>query len=427
MTLPASSAVTSSLGLGDGNTPSSSLVGQLSLFGPALVPASPSVPRVSRKAKRTKDISGPSFDASSPSAVLQSSLGSKSLARPAVSGSEVSRACRVCGTHKPLLEFYKDKDSSGGYRQVCKVCCREQEAARKARTPKSERSQKHKAWRRENRAKALLALARHRAKKKGMEFTLIEADISGAMDAGVCELTGIPLNFDNGKTWDSPSLDRIDSGLGYTQRNVRVVLYCLNVMANVWGENKIIEIADAIMEARREKSLSLQTRLESSLRSQIDTDVSPEYVLTWKSWVMRSGPPICALRARGRPTSGNGCTGWPTPHLNSTTGPGTQGRKGGLNLQTAATLAGWPTPISNDALGSTHCYGPKKDGQERARYLKLPGAAQLTGAINGTSASTAKHGALNPAFSRWLMGYPPVWDDSAPMGTRLSRKSQPRS
>jgi len=31
----------------------------------------------------------------------------------------------------------------------------------------------------------------------------------------------------------------------------------------------------------------------------------------------------------------------------------------------------------NDELGSTHCYGPKREGKERKRYLKLPGASQL--------------------------------------------------
>jgi hypothetical protein len=40
---------------------------------------------------------------------------------------------------------------------------------------------------------------------------------------------------------------------------------------------------------------------------------SPEYELTWKSWDMKSGPPICALRASGRRTSGSACSGWPTP------------------------------------------------------------------------------------------------------------------
>lgn len=58
---------------------------------------------------------------------------------------------------------------------------------------------------------------------------------------------------------------------------------------------------------------------------------------------------IHALRASGRPISDKGFTGW-------------------------------PTPLVNDELGSTHCYGPKTtDGSERKRYLKLPGAAMTVG------------------------------------------------
>src|SRR5690606_9596908 len=60
-------------------------------------------------------------------------------------------------------------------------------------------------------------------------------------------------------------------------------------------------------------SAVLQLSLENRLRARLDVNGSPEYELTWKQWGMPSGPPICALRASARRTSGKGFGGWRTP------------------------------------------------------------------------------------------------------------------
>lgn len=41
----------------------------------------------------------------------------------------------------------------------------------------------------------------------------------------------------------------------------------------------------------------------------MDVNGSPEYTLTWRHWAIGSLPPICALRGRGRRTSGSGSSG----------------------------------------------------------------------------------------------------------------------
>lgn len=70
---------------------------------------------------------------------------------------------------------------------------------------------------------------------------------------------------------------------------------------------------------------------------------------------MRSGPPICALRASVRRTSGSGCIGWPTATVSdAVAGARSANAKRGPapGLQTAAQMAGWPTPDTNQRGGS---------------------------------------------------------------------------
>lgn len=67
---------------------------------------------------------------------------------------------------------------------------------------------------------------------------------------------------------------------------------------------------------------------------------------------------------------------WPTPHSNAGAGPGTSGRRGGLNLQTAADM--WPTPAAqNYRSGEASDETYEKNSrplQERAVRWRTPSA-----------------------------------------------------
>jgi hypothetical protein len=153
------------------------------------------------------------------------------------------------------------------------------------------------------------------------------------------------------------------------------------------------------------------------------------------------------------------------------------GRDGGLNIQTAVQLSGWPTPTKTDASRGEK-YDPfapnmtlnmaaqragwhtplARDGDKldatppaiekrmengreigtamearmtsAAGWTEHPGPIRITAfgqVLIGLDAGTASSGQLNPAHSRWLMGYPPEWDDCGVTAMPLSRKSQPHS
>lgn len=79
----------------------------------------------------------------------------------------------------------------------------------------------------------MLARVKSRAKTLGVPFDLLEADL---VCPSVCPVLGIPIviQFGNGygPKINSPSVDRIDPGLGYVRGNVRVISQRANLLKN---------------------------------------------------------------------------------------------------------------------------------------------------------------------------------------------------
>ena len=156
------------------------------------------------------------------------------------------------------------------------------------------------------------------------------------------------------------------------------------------------------------------------------------------------------------PVRGNpALAGWPTPCTQD--GPNGGPAQGTDRLPgAAAVFAGWPTPDATAREADLETVQKRRDfrkanaGQNNVP-MYLTDAAKVTTddafteamgfsvtplgpmrltsdgrLLTGSSAGMESGGQLSPAHSRWLMGYPPEWDDCAVTAMPSSRKP-PRS
>ena len=82
--------------------------------------------------------------------------------------------------------------------------------------------------------------ARRRAKQKGLEFTITKDWIVERLEAGVCQLSGLPLEIAQAKTANSPSLDRKNNSKGYTPANCQVITAQANRAKGEWTQGDLL-------------------------------------------------------------------------------------------------------------------------------------------------------------------------------------------
>jgi len=183
------------------------------------------------------------------------------------------------------------------------------------------------------------------------------------------------------------------------------------------------------------ESASLQSRLANRLQQRLGVHGSPEYSLIWKAWAITGQAPICALRGSPRRICVSGFTGWPTATVQdaaNNAGP-SQWNRNSNPLNVEVHLSGWPTTRANDAEKRGDVADDLRNGLVSGASLSgwpTPSANNHTGPgtsgrQGGENLQTAAHGIrvlllsaetestaayrLNPYFSAWLMGFPAAW------------------
>lgn len=173
-------------------------------------------------------------------------------------------------------------------------------------------------------------------------------------------------------------------------------------------------------------SAQLQSGLENALRLRLDASGSPEYGLTWKHWDMASGAPICALRALDRPRDGRGFIGWHsaaardwkdsagmrTEAVNPDGSSRVRIDQLPRQVRLCLTPSAWmPCPCCEEwicTIHGEHAHDCECPGIEEWEILPYESGSNT----NPFLASMAGAG-LNPAFSRWLQGFPAEWCEAA--------------
>lgn len=110
-------------------------------------------------------------------------------------------------------------------------------------------------WRADNFLQSILLNCKASAKKRGHGFELTLEILQEMFEGMTCSVTGVPLcvHWEGpGRNPWYPSVDRIDTSLGYMVGNVRAVCWAYNCARQTWPDEVVLAWATSMLRQRVE-------------------------------------------------------------------------------------------------------------------------------------------------------------------------------
>lgn len=178
------------------------------------------------------------------------------------------KKCKDCGCEKPWSDFYKATKNNRPIAR-CIPCHRvyanahyERSKHRYAETRRTysfmnKKAQNLRSLRYyesvEGRSRTLLHGVKRRSRQRGWHVGIDLEFIKSRIEAGYCEVTGIPFDLLQSTTTKknsySPSIDRIDATKPYTPDNSRIVIWQFNMMKAEMSDGELAMLCEIIAES----------------------------------------------------------------------------------------------------------------------------------------------------------------------------------
>lgn len=185
------------------------------------------------------------------------------------------RICSMCEIEKDYSEYYLRRGNGSPMGKRCRDCVLEQNRLdsmnEEKRASRLKRQKKYAEDNREintlrlrdyykskwGRAKSMMKTAKRRSSKFDSETDLTDEYIFDMLQSqDTCSVTGIAFDFNSVEEYKcnpfAPSIDRIDSSIGYLKSNVRLVIWQYNLMKGEVSDDILYEICKEVVNAREE-------------------------------------------------------------------------------------------------------------------------------------------------------------------------------